>query len=102
MAPLRRAQCPPDRDGRDKPGHDKNYFPARLFPFFTGSNVIFSRCPVAAANRASVRVDGFARPLSSRAIALCVVFMRLASCAWLKPARARALALDDRFAKVEG
>src|SRR5215813_4247769 len=23
--PLRRAQCPPKRDGRDKPGHDRNH-----------------------------------------------------------------------------
>ena len=51
-------------------------------PFFrTGSKLIFNRCPVALAKRPSVRVEGMPRPLSSRATALCVVFMRLASCA---------------------
>src|SRR4051812_22774141 len=60
--------------------------------FRTGSKLIFSRCPVALANRPSVRVEGMPRPLSNRAIVLCVVFMRFASSAWLKPERARALA----------
>jgi hypothetical protein len=28
VIPLRDAMCPPDRDGRDKPGHDKSPFTA--------------------------------------------------------------------------
>jgi len=52
--------------------------------------VIFSLWPVARANRSSVRVDGFMRPLSSREITVRVVFMRAASCSCVRPARARA------------
>jgi hypothetical protein len=44
-----------------------------------GSNEMRSRMPVAAATRSSVRVDGFVRPLSRRAITACVVPMRRAS-----------------------
>ena len=49
-----------------------------------------SRVPVALATFSSVRVDGGIRPLSSRATADCVVFIRAASSAWVNPARLRA------------
>jgi hypothetical protein len=45
----------------------------------SGSNVILSLWPVALANFISVRVDGIVPPLSKRAIAVCVVFMRSAN-----------------------
>ena len=41
-----------------------------------GSNEIRNLIPIAAANRPSVRVDGFSRPLPERAIAACVVCAR--------------------------
>ena len=43
--------------------------------------------PVAAASFSSVRVEGRERPLSRRAIALWLVFMRSASLAWVRLAR---------------
>jgi hypothetical protein len=46
--------------------------------------------PVARAKRSSVRVEGFTRPPSSRAITVCVVFIRRASAACVRPARERA------------
>ena len=46
--------------------------------------------PVARATFSSVRVDGGVRPLSNRATADCVVFIRAASSAWVRPARVRA------------
>ena len=54
------------------------------------SNWIRSRVPVARATFSSVRVDGGVRPLSNRATADCVVFIRAANSAWVKPARVRA------------
>jgi hypothetical protein len=41
-----------------------------LSPGIIGSNEMRSRIPVASASRSSVRVEGFVRPLSSRAITL--------------------------------
>ena len=58
------------------------------------SNWIRSRVPVARAILSSARVDGGVCPLSNRATADCVVFMRVASSAWGQ-ARARAR-LDQR------
>jgi hypothetical protein len=52
-----------------------------------GSNEIRSRMPVAAASRSSVRVDGFTRPLSRRAITACVVCIRSASCSCVRFAK---------------
>ena len=54
------------------------------------SNWIRSRVPVARATFSSVRVDGGVRPLSNRATADCVVFIRVANSAWVRPARVRA------------
>ncbi len=54
------------------------------------SNWIRSRVPVARATFSSVRVDGGVRPLSNRATADCVVFIRAANSAWVRPARVRA------------
>ena len=51
------------------------------------SNWIRSRVPVARATFSSVRVDGGVRPLSNRATADCVVFIRVANSAWVRPAR---------------
>jgi hypothetical protein len=58
--PLRRARCRPDRDGRDKPGHDSGGFVSQadsflhLSPFFTGrGRRAFAR-----------RVRGRAQPLT--------------------------------------
>src|SRR5262245_1221551 len=65
---------------------------------FEGSKRILSLWPVAAAKRLSVRVDGMEDPLSRRAMAPCVVFMRLASSAWVRPAAARALMISDTSA----
>ena len=48
------------------------------------------RVSVARATFSSVRVDGGVRPLSNRATADCVVFIRAANSAWVKPARVRA------------
>jgi hypothetical protein len=55
-----------------------------------GSNTIFNRIPVAAAKCSSMRVDGFTRPLSRRAITACVVCLRSANCSCGRPAWARA------------
>ena len=46
------------------------------------SNWIRSRVPVARATFSSVRVDGGVRPPSNRAIADCVVFIRVANSPW--------------------
>ena len=59
-------------------------------PRYAGSNRIRSRGPVALATFSSVRVDGGIRPLSIRAIADCVVFIRAASSACVNPALRRA------------
>ena len=58
------------------------------------SNWIRSRVPVARATFSSVRVDGGVRPLSIRATADCVVFIRVGQLR-LRQARARAR-LDQR------
>jgi hypothetical protein len=54
-----------------------------------------SRIPVAAAMRSNVWVEGFTRPLSSRAMTACVVCMRWASCACVSPAVVRAAIIAD-------
>ncbi|MDV7402464.1 hypothetical protein RZS08_64175, partial [Arthrospira platensis SPKY1] len=56
----------------------------------SGSKMIFSRVPVAFANRSSVRVEGRTRPPSRRATVDWVVFIRRASSSCVIPARARA------------
>ena len=50
----------------------------------------FEFVAVERANRSSVRVDGFMKPLSSRETTLRVVFIRSATCSCVSPARARA------------
>ncbi len=56
----------------------------------SGSKTILSLCPVALAIFLSVRVEGMVLPLSSRAMAVCVVFIRSASYACERFARVRA------------
>jgi hypothetical protein len=63
---------------------------ARVNAFPTGSILIASLCPVAAAYFSSVRVLGRMRPLSSRDTALSVVPMRVATSACVSLERERA------------
>ncbi len=56
----------------------------------SGSKTILNLHPVALAIFLNVRVEGMLFPLSSRAMAVCVVFIRSASCACERFARVRA------------
>jgi hypothetical protein len=56
----------------------------------SGSSRIRNFVPVALANRSSVRVEGFVRPLSGRATTACVVPIRSATCSCVRLAFARA------------